>query len=103
MSSTRSAAMLPGALVAGPETGGAVSSGTLGIPTKIDFLHRWIGPHFFLGALCDDASEMQHRDRLDHLKRHIHVVLDQQDRELRIQAFDKPGHLPALARRQPGG
>jgi len=50
-----------------------------------------------------ETAEVQHGDRLHDLESHVHVVLDEQDREPRVQAFDESGHLPALAGRETGG
>ena len=46
---------------------------------------------------------MQHRNFVGDVEHHVHVVLDQQDRELGIELHQKLGHLGRFARRQAGG
>src|SRR5437588_322711 len=86
----------PSALAAMLSTGPSASSRG-GLGAEVNLLHRRARPHGLLGPLGHQASEMQDRDRLDHLECHIHVVLDQQDGQPGVQPLDEPRHLQTLA------
>src|SRR3974377_2082182 len=70
---------------------------------QVDFLY----PAAFLDVLgCSrfqNLAEMQHRDFVGDVEHHVHVVLDQQDGELRAEFHQKFGHLGGFAGGQAGG
>ena len=48
-------------------------------------------------------AEVQNRNLRGDVEHHVHVVLDQEDREIRIELHQELGHLGRFARRQAGG
>ena len=70
--------------------------------SEIDLLHPLAFPDVFTGAGFDHRTEMQHRNIADHVEHHVHVVLDQQDGERRIEALQEFRHLARFARGKPG-
>ena len=45
---------------------------------------------------------MEHGDALRERERHVHIVLDEQDGDSRIERFEERSHRDALGRREPG-
>ena len=54
-------------------------------------------------AGLQNFAEMQHGNLRRDVEHHVHVVLDQKDRELGVELHQKLGHLGRFARRQAGG
>src|SRR5204863_1058548 len=51
----------------------------------------------------EDFTEMQHGNRVSKVEHHVHVMLDQEDRELGVELHQELGHFDGFARRQSRG
>src|SRR5499426_323630 len=70
---------------------------------EIDFLHLLAGADLLRRAGLQNLAEMQDRDVIGDVEHDVHVMLDQQDRQVGIEPHEEFCHLLRLARRQAGG
>src|SRR5688572_3528622 len=69
---------------------------------EVDLLYALAFLDLLAGAGFHKRAEMQHRDARDDIEHHVHVVLDEEDRERGIEALEELGHLARLAGGQAG-
>ena len=70
---------------------------------QIDFLHLRAGADVLGRSAFQHLAEMQHRDLVGDVEHDIHVMLDQQDRQVCDRALGEIRHFRRLAGRQAGG
>src|SRR5690242_21945967 len=70
---------------------------------QIDFLHPAAAADVLRPSGLEDLAEVQHRDLVGDAEDHVHVVLDQQDREGAVEPHEEFCHLLRLAGRESGG
>ena len=66
--------------------------------SQIDFTHLRAAADLLRRASLQHLAEMQHRNMIRDVEHHVHVVLDQKDREIGIEPPEKRRHLLRLAR-----
>ncbi len=73
------------------------------MPAKgIDLLNLFIGFDLLWGALGNNGAMVQHRHLVGNIEGHIDIMLDDDHRNLGLQAHDQLGHEPPLASGEPG-
>src|SRR5690348_15911381 len=70
---------------------------------QVDFLHPAAVADVLRPSGLEDLAEVQHRDLVGDAEDHVHVVLDQQDREGAVEPHEEFCHLLRLAGRESGG
>ena len=68
---------------------------------EVNLLHAAVRAHLVLVALRQHAALVQHGHALRKRERDVHVVLDEQHGDGRIERLENRLHRLALARRQP--
>src|SRR5262247_1250661 len=63
---------------------------------QIDFLHQRVGLDLFGQAVGHDPTVVQHGDAIGEREGHVHVVLDDEQRDGWIQALEQRGHHVGL-------
>src|SRR5437763_6705538 len=69
---------------------------------QIDALDVGVGLYFRRGAVLEDGAVVHHRHLPDHAKRHVEVMLDDDEPDMRWQRVQDLHELAPLARRKPG-
>jgi len=64
-------------------------------------VHRLVGADLVGRAFDDDAAVVHHRHSLGDPERDVHVVLDQDQRDRRVELQKQIGQCDALAAREP--
>src|SRR5262245_24057098 len=71
--------------------------------SQIDLLHECVGLDLVGQAVGDDLAVVQDRDALREREGHVHVVLDHQEGDGRIELLQERRHRVRLGGREPGG
>src|SRR5262245_28683804 len=69
---------------------------------EIGLAHLGIGPDRLRAARGDDAAVDQDRDPVGEREHRLHIMLDQQDRQLALELAQRPDHARALLRSHSG-
>src|SRR3989442_1231652 len=69
---------------------------------EIDLLHKRVGLDLVCEAVGDDLPVVQDRDPIGQLEGDVHVVLDDQQGDLRVELLEQRGHQLRLGGREPG-
>src|SRR3972149_547033 len=67
---------------------------------KVDLLDEPVRLDLVAEAVGDDLPVVQHGDTIGQLERHIHVVLDDEQRDRGIEPFEQRRHPVGLGRRE---
>src|SRR4029079_19110836 len=71
--------------------------------TQVDFLDLLAVLDLLRLAGLQNLAVVQHGNGVSKVEHHVHVMLDQEDRELRIEPHQELGHLDRLAGRKSRG
>src|SRR6266852_6093922 len=69
---------------------------------QINLPHLLAAADVLGGSSLHHLAEMKHEDMLRNIEHHVHIVLDQENREVGIKSHEKLCHLAGLAGREAG-